>query len=350
MILSSFSYKEPCWELCKLSPLSHLNLLVGKNATGKTRAINALQSVTLFLQAKHNFFEASEFSTTLEFSDLDSSGWKMSYSFSVSNGTIENENLIVNDQTLIKRTKTRAQYYKETVNPPSGKLLTQSRRDEKKYPEIEKLMTWAEGVVCVSCSNINPYTILASGHYNPISFSEIVERLCNADKKSVFEEAKLLGYDISEISTVTYSQGFKLVQVKEKNVKPSLLDMSLSNGMLRTLYILCFLTYMKKSGRNSLLLIDDLGEGLDYHRTTHLGKLVCSKLEKQQVVMSTNDAFLMDIIDINNWHILRRKGGKVSVINSYKDADLFQEFRMTGLSNYDFFSSDFIDSYLSKSI
>lgn len=55
MVLSSFGYKEPGWDLTELSPLKSVNLLVAKNATGKTRTIRALQNVTAFLQQKETY-------------------------------------------------------------------------------------------------------------------------------------------------------------------------------------------------------------------------------------------------------------------------------------------------------
>ena len=99
-----------------------------------------------------------------------------------------------------------------------------------------------------------------------------------------------------------------------------------------------------------MLLIDDMGEGLDYRRSIDLGKMIFEDCEKNalQLIASSNDAFLMDVVDIANWQVLRRNGSKVRTINQVTHPDLFRDFRMTGLSNFDFFSSDFIDSHLNK--
>lgn len=142
----------------------------------------------------------------------------------------------------------------------------------------------------------------------------------------------------------------RLVQVKEKGISDRLVDMQLSSGMLRTAYILCFLEYIKHNSKCSMLLIDDLGEGLDYGRSTHLGKMVFENCAKQglQLIASSNDAFLMDVVDISNWQILQRNVSKITTINHDNNAEMFRKFRMTGLANFDFFSSDFIDKYLYK--
>ena len=70
MILSSFKYKENGWELTELSPLQSVNLLVARNATGKTRTIRALQNVTSFMQMKEVFMGTRTFETTLKFENV----------------------------------------------------------------------------------------------------------------------------------------------------------------------------------------------------------------------------------------------------------------------------------------
>lgn len=351
MILSSFGYKEPGWELTELSPLNSVNLLVAKNATGKTRTIRALQNVTSFIQMKDLPMSARTFEAILSFRASDNSDWKMDYSFKVNNGIIVKENLIVNDSTLIKRTEKSAKYESTKINPPSEKLVVQIRRDKNLYPEVERLMLWTEGVISVSCSDINPYTILGTGILiNPYSFSDLVESMSESEIKNVLKLAKGLGYNITSIKTIEATKGIKLVQLKERSLSNMMVDMQLSSGMLRTLYLLCFVSVIKHNKKLSLLLIDDMGEGLDYRRSIDLGKIIFSDCLKSnlQMVASSNDAFLMDVVGIEYWQVLRRNGSKVSSINQTKNDDLFRRFRMTGLSNFDLFSSDFIDSYLNQ--
>ena len=351
MILSSFAYKEQGWELTELSHLQSVNLLVARNATGKTRTIRALQNVTSFLQMKQTFMNIRSFEATLKFGKVENPNWKMDYSFKINEGVVEKEELIVNGAVLIKRTKAIAKYENKRINPPSEKLVVQIRRDKDLYPEIELLMLWAEGVTAVSCSDINPFTILVVGNLiKPYNFSYLVDALSPSEMKKVLSTAKELGYNIASIKTLEATRGIRIVQLKEISISNELVDMQLSSGMLRTLYLLCFVSIIKHNKNLSLLLIDDMGEGLDYRRSTNLGKIVfddCA-LNGLQLVASSNDAFLMDVVDIANWQILRRKGNKVNTINQALNPELFRKFRMTGLSNFDLFSSDFIDSYLSR--
>ena len=349
MLLSAFSYKEANWELTGLSPLNPENLVVGRNSTGKTRTIHAIQNVASFLQMKEILLGSRDFSVEMSFLDQSDAEWSMVYSFKIKSGLIEKENLTVCGRTLIKRTKSKAWYEGKSVNPPAEKLIAQIRRDKYTFPEVERLMVWAEGIVSVSCSDINPFTtIIPAKIFAPIPFYDIVNKLTEADKKNVLKRAKEVGYNLTSIQTIKAGADMRLVQVKERGISEQFVDLQLSSGMLRTVYILAFLEYIKHSDRISILLIDDLGEGLDYGRSIHLGKMVFEDCKKNglQLIASSNDAFLMDVVDINNWQVLRRKISKVSTINHSNSPELFRKFRMTGLSNFDLFSSDFIDSYI----
>jgi len=352
MTLSSFEYSENNWKLSNLSPLHSSCLLVGRNSSGKTRTIHALQNVVSFMQMKQmHLGGSSSFSATMIFSDTNDNLFNMEYRFAVKNGIIDEEILIVNEIKLIERTSDNAKYKSETVYPPEDKLVVQTRRDKLLYPEIEQLMAWAEGIVCISCSDINPFTVIAPSQLiNPFSFSDLVDSLDTSAKETVMVNASKLDYHISSIETIKANDNIRLVKIQEQEVSENIFDMQLSSGMLRTLYLLCFMQYIKNTPKTSMLLIDDMSEGLDYYRSTQLGRLVFEESRKYgiQLIASSNDSFLMDVVDIANWQVLRRVGSVVSVINQQTHPDLFRKFKMTGLSNFDFFSSDFIDKYLSR--
>ncbi|MBR1558481.1 MAG: ATP-binding protein [Prevotella sp.] len=353
MILSSFSYKTFGWELTEISALELTNLLVGKNATGKTRTIRALKNVTSYMRMESFLFQDWNFKTKMQLANPDDANWALTYLFEIEKGEVRTEQLIVCGKTLIKRDAQKTLLNGDVINPPKDKLVVQVRRDKEEYPDVESLMEWAEGVIAVSCSDINPYTVVNGrpGYISPIPFSALVEALSKEDKKTVIDEAKRLGYDLTDISLVTANSEIKLVAVKERNIQNGILDFQLSSGMIRVLYILCFLEYVKHGRVHSMLLIDDLGEGLDYSRAIHLGRKVFEVCEQEnmQLIASSNDSFLMDVVDIAKWQIVRRKNSKLSVINQTNMPELFDEFRMTGLSNFDLFSSDFIDNFITRS-
>lgn len=337
-----------------MSALRQTNLLVGKNASGKTRIINALKNVAYFMQMKPvDAYKDDNFKVSLSFLKPEEKDWNMTYSFEISDGKVENEQMSVCGVQMLKRIGDSGVLKGETIHPPVGKLTVQVRRDRGAYPEIEELMQWAEGVIVVSCSNLNPFTSFSGvpDFINPLSLSDIVENLDSEDLKSVLCTANELGYDLQSVNVQSIGD-IKIVAVKEKYVRKEIPSISLSSGMLRVLYLLCFLRYMKHRRDYRLLLVDDLGEGLDYNRATKLGKIVFDtcETEKIQLISSSNDSFLMDVVDISNWQMLRRHNTKIKSLNETNSRDMFDYFRLTGLSNFDFFSSDFVDNYLNRSV
>lgn len=352
MLLDSFSYKTPDWKMMGLKNLQLTNLMVGKNASGKSRTIRALIASVSFLMSKSYFFQTPVFTAELAFISKNDNFKRLVFSFSVNNGIITQESLKVDDKKLIVRNRLTATLKGKRVSPPEDKLIVQIRRDKEEFPEIEKLMKWAEGVTFISFSALNPFTngVSLSMEINPILFSDLVNSFSPSEKKLFIKEAKSLGYNITEISV--YSKGEqKWVEVKEPYVKNKIDEFLLSNGMLRVLYLLAFIVRMKANGhRLSLLLIDDLGEGLDYKRAVDLGKKVFEACESHglQLITSSNDGLIMDVIDLSKWHVVRKDSSRISFLNQTGDPDLFEEFYYTGLSNFDFFSSDFIDSYFNS--
>ena len=354
MLLSSFSYRAFDWHLEEMNALQLTNLLVGKNASGKTRTIKALQRVTSLLLMKLSARMDRYMGATLKFVDPSDKEWRMTYSFVIVRDEVINEELTVCGESMIKREGDNAEVKGETVVPPKDKLVVQVRRDRNAYPEVETLMDWAEGVTVISFSDINSFTIIngLSNFVNPFTFSDLVKGLSDNAKNTVIAEARQLGYHLRNIGVVQSNSELSLVAVSEEHVPELLVDFQLSSGMLRVLYLLCFLEYVKTIKGQRTLLIDDLGEGLDYSRAIMLGRKVFETCENEgvQLIASSNDSFMMDVVDISKWQIIRRDKNHLGVLNQTNDPELFERFRMTGLSNFDLFSSDFIDNYLDRSV
>ena len=60
--------------------------------------------------------------------------------------------------------------------------------------------------------------------------------------------------------------------------------------------------------------------------------------------MSTNDSFIMNAVDIENWAVIMREGNKISLYNYENSREIFEEFKFTGLNNFDFYASEFFRS------
>lgn len=344
MELTYFSYKESTWKLIEPIPLKEVNLLVGKNAVGKSKVIEAIYKMSNFILQQENP-QKRFFATSLNFKDEDQN---IEYGFTYQLGEITDEYLSINGKTLLKRTGKKTLLEDNLINPPADKLTLHVRRDTIQYPYFEKIVAWAKNVYGQRFNEIDADRESQTNSFlSPVHKDDLytmVKALSEKSIKNVIEQAQKLDYQLEMIQTLDLLKSVKIVIFKEKDVNDGLLISSLSKGMCRAVSLLIQMEYLSTQNQPSLWLIDDLGEGLDYDRTVKLGKLLFDYCRERgiQLLASSNDTFLMDIVDLQYWNILERKGEKVMPVNASNNPELFENFKFTGLSNFDFFSSDYI--------
>jgi len=52
----------------------------------------------------------------------------------------------------------------------------------------------------------------------------------------------------------------------------------------------------------------------------------------------------MNKVPFKYWQLINRKGGECNVYNYKNSKEIFDEFKFTGLNNFDFLATDFINS------
>lgn len=357
MRLLSFEYITANWKLNQIQ-LQEVNLLVGKNAVGKSKTINSLaNAISYILQVEDNKIE-SDFIASFIFESEEES---IIYHFSCVNRKITSEVLgkITKEgkrTLLLERNNGVTLLHNAPINPPDDKLVLHVRRDTIQYPYFEKIISWAENV-CGHRFNELEY----AGDYSTKSniskadrnLYEIVKSLSPESIQRVVNQANQLGYPIEQIVPFEHESGsFEVVIFHEKDIQQGLLYFQLSKGMFRTLYLLIYMEYLASIKKPSLLLVDDLCEGLDYDRSTQLGRMIYGFCLEHgiQLIASSNDSFLMDVVDLKYWNLLQRKGNEVEGINHITHPELFDDFEFTGLSNFDLFSSDYIARHLNRKL
>jgi ABC-type lipoprotein export system ATPase subunit len=137
----------------------------------------------------------------------------------------------------------------------------------------------------------------------------------------------------------------KLIGLRvHENDRKAVTDQSeMSDGMFRALSLIIHYNFYQLSNKPLTVLVDDIGEGLDYNRSTNLIKLLIEKSIKSniQIIMSSNDKFVLNNTDLKYWQIVNRKANVVSIFNFDNSKEIFENFRFTGLNNFDFYISDF---------
>jgi hypothetical protein len=369
MILKSFEYSEiqntkKHW-IIKNFAFEKINLFTAKNATGKSRTLDAIHWLSVLILDK-GFKSNANYS--VEFSD-ESDNYR--YFLEIEKTQVFSEKLTKDDTILLQRDSTgKGKIFTSQLNEnidfqlPENKLAI-SRRDILQYPYLEKIHEWANNLHFYSFGSTmkqeygkrleGKNTILAGDSDIPVE----VFVVGNLEFDRKYKEAVLLsmykiGYELSDIDAERWlyldrnvrSEDYTLF-ITEKDIDGLILQKEISQGMFRALSIIIHLTYYIMMKIPTTILIDDIGEGLDFERSTKLINLLIELAEKNdniQLIMSTNDRYVMNKVPFKYWQLINRKGGECNVYNYQNSKEIFDEFKYTGLNNFDFLATDFINS------
>lgn len=352
MRLKSISYQDTNWELNNLE-LGAVNLLVGKNATGKSRTLSTIDLLVKMIAQKRDLNWGSKWRIVFE----NERQQEVEYDFKTSTlkHGVNGERLAVSGKVMLRRNSSDVAQLRSVSNdemeqffPPIEKLVLHVRRDVRDYPFLEEIAAWAENSYGFKFGNISPLARLNQQEYDLLMAVEniphLFKSLSTESRRRVIDSFNHIGYSVTDISLRDRGDGLSLIFVKETSLSKALPHYKLSQGMFRTLALIIFLEYLSMNQKPQMVIIDDLCEGLDYDKATQLGKFVFQRCADAgiQLIATSNDSFLMDVVDIKNWNVLYRTGKTIQAINNINHPELIEKFRFTGLSNFDFFSSDFL--------
>lgn len=372
MVLKSLQYSEyenepREWVLKKFN-LNKVNLVVGKNSGGKTRTLNILGGLAkIMLEPKINYNSGHYFA---EFET--SKKHKITYEIKIKNKSITKESLKFNGETYVDRKmhgigKIKNKALDISLDfkiPPDEVAIT--RRDSIQYPYLDELYNWGNELIhfrfntqlgkntlTIVDSALKPIDLNLKETDKAIALFRKGEKEFESEfKNNVIKDFNEIGYDITDIVTdslisieIQTNLTDKVIglMVKERDREGMTDQNAMSMGMYRALVILIYFNYYNMKNLKSTVLIDDIGEGLDYERSTSLIKLLTRKALNNniQLIMSTNDRFVMNNTPLEYWQIISRIGSTVNIINKENSKKIFDDFEFTGLSNFDFFSTNF---------
>jgi hypothetical protein len=256
----------------------------------------------------------------------------------------------------------------------SNKLILNTKRDKKQHPTMEKIFSWAKNVYLYKFGSklgrdsiMSPKMLdLDDNFFNQISkdddavvlkYEDGLKKDADNFKKNILNDINSIGYNLADIGTTTeteFKEIFKnsslplpsLLYIKENGVDDKIFQGEISQGMFRVLSLIIQMSYLEYSDSSSpCILIDDIGEGLDYERSTKLIKYVIEKAKlfenHIQLIMTTNDRFVMNISDLEYWLIIDKENNKINFYSQKNNEELFGKFKKYGLNNFDFFSGEY---------
>lgn len=359
---SEYPKTERHWKVAlKLGPVA---LLVGQNASGKSRTLAVIKSFAELVSGRKQLAE-STFAARFQFDTRE-----YSYSLSIHDGVVSNEKLCIDGETYLERSSEMGHLYSEALERnldfqvAAGTPAVHAKFDLIQHPYLAPLRHWADRL------RFYPFGtpmgrqvvgLVADDVARPVDLNncdEIIGVYRQGEKefpgqfnKRIVADMRKLGYKIrtlgiDEIPDVRPSVKLPSKPVgfyaQETGVRRLVWQLSMSQGMFRVLSLLIHFNYNELSQQASMIVIDDVGEGLDFERSQTLVKLLyerCSK-SKIQLLMATNDRFIMNAIPLQSWHITHRSPSGVRTMDVHSHPELIQEYEDLGLSNFDFFQSN----------
>jgi energy-coupling factor transporter ATP-binding protein EcfA2 len=374
MILESIYYSQydgtpQEWKLEECT-LGMINLIVGENASGKSKLLNVIGNLGNILSGSRGAFLSANYKAKFD-KDRD----KVEYILKCEGNTITDERLSINGDTLLTRgADGLGKIYFQKLNDrvdfqaPSNQVVSVARRDAIQHPFLEDMYDWGRSirhyyfgtplgkdqlVVPLKRREVQPESQLDPRNINMVvaMFIDAQKRFSSQFTDSIMQDMEAIGYKLKEIGTappislvVEVAPGEIVgIYAKETDLDGITDQNEMSQGMFRALSLLGQITYSQLTNKPACILIDDIGEGLDYNRSTALVKLLVDKAKETpfQLIMATNDRFVMNSVPLEYWSVMQRIGNKSRIYNYRNSPNLFKEFELTGLNNFDFFSSKY---------
>jgi hypothetical protein len=374
MSLIKFSYSEfendPRYWVLQQCDFSAINLVVGRNATGKTRLINVVNALCRILSARQTGLPLTG---TFQ-AEICLSGKTYSLCLEFSDGKVAKESLKVNGTERLSRDATGAGeiYYEakgEVIRfqvPPTT-IAIQQRQDELQHPFVVELSKWALGCRTYFFGSsfgkdqivgLASLQLLLSQNERPGDVNDPLSVYMKAFNQfgapfdeAVIKDMNMVGYDLTDVSAEDIrplTPGLILAEpaigltVTERDRGVKLPQFHMSQGMFRALALIIHINASSFGKQRTLIMVDDVGEGLDFERSAKLIDLLINHAERSniQVIMTSNDRFVMNRIPLNYWSLLRRTGSNVHAYTEHNSPKEFEDFKYMGLSNFDFFTSD----------
>jgi hypothetical protein len=371
---SEFEGKPNVWMFREVT-LEKVNLLVGKNATGKTRTISVISWLAnMFAGLQPQLLNSGNYA--VEFSDNNDI---YQYFLKIEQHKILSEKLILNGDVKVERNADgTGELFAEAVGSgqmikfkiSENQLIVFSKKDTIQHPYLEKLFEWANGVRLYAFGTslgkdsgftINDINQLQVNPRDPNGVAALfvmgVKDFGEGFRTDIIELMNKIGYDLKNIGVapnpniglpIPNGLPLQMIYVIEKGRTAGIFQTDMSQGMFRALSLLIQIRYNIRAKNSTTILIDDIGEGLDFDRSSGIIKVIVDAAEHSdiQFIMSTNDRFVMNSIPLKYWQVIKRKGGECIIYNYGNSKDIFDEFEFTGLSNFSFLSTDFISQEL----
>ena len=374
MRLRTFAYAQFAkthreWTLSGLT-LGRINLVVGKNASGKSRTLSTINGLGDLVSGRR---KPSDFSTGTYEATFDHEGRSLRYFLEIHERMVVSEQFSDGDRVLLTRGAGGVgKIFHEKqgdhldFQTPEGEAAVVARRDSIQHKFLEPLALWGEGVrhyafgdkmgrqsVAVIVQN-GPTPDPRDVNAIVALFRKGVKDFFDRFAATVRDGMNAIGYEITEVGVMAPTDIAIMMPIgsqmeplilfaQERDLSCPTQQTDMSQGMFRAFSVIILLTYAAIASRPSCVIVDHIGEGLDFERSCKLIDLMRRRAQESdvQLIVSTNDKFVMNEVPLEEWSVLRRQGNHVTVRNHDNSKEEFEYFRFVGMSDFTFFEMDF---------
>jgi energy-coupling factor transporter ATP-binding protein EcfA2 len=353
IIKVSFKDNAQNWQLSETT-FDKLTLLVGASGVGKTKILKALDSIKQIALGGLN--EAGvvewriEFTTNKNDSYLWSGQTKLSGESPVflekgipqSNTNIENEQIALNGNIILKRTASETIYNNlQTVKFALNESIVSILKEEELIKPISESFKQIQLTDHSSIKNRSlDFPFLNKSNMKNISLEDLRNKrshiniklyLASLYCKDMIEEIKERYIEIfplvEDIRIKSKDLNSKLldekehyiapyIQIKEKGVNKWIHETDISSGMYRTLIHLAEM-YLCADG--SVFLIDEFENSLGVNCIDELTDQILFSDRAIQYIITSHHPYIINNIDFSHWKLVTRKGSfvKASPISTF---------------------------------
>ena len=338
-----------------------INLVIGQNATGKSNTLSALRDLADLVSGvrkiENLLYKTFDYDVVFE-----NDGTPIRYRLVVEKGQVTDERLSVDGVERFNRKEKLMFYEQQSENlafETSPEELGVTRIDSKQQSYMVPLYLWGRNLSHYEFGGslgknmiVRDLAVAVNESIKPRDtekvsafFAKALQLFANI-KDVVINDMAEVGYKLTDIKSSPLKNipinGYGIA-VKEDGLEDYTDQQEMSQGMFRALSIIIQIEYSLLANMPSCILIDDIGEGLDYERSQKLINLIMKKASNNglQVIMTSNDRFVMNNIPLQYWHVINRSGNRSVFYNMQNSKQVFDEFSYTGLNNFDFFADKF---------
>lgn len=345
---------------------SPVNLVVGKNSTGKSRVLSVLAGLGRLIDGQQKIiYDSGHYQV-----EFESNNGKFEYSLRIDRGIVSSESLFQDGRELFSRNQLgegsilneRAGGFLEFSIPPNLLVLS-AKRDRLQHSFIELFHTWAASIRFYpfgtslgreQLAHMPDLLALVDNDAASIDQNRLIDVYTRGYgtwgddyDQAILRDLERLGYPCTDVGVdmldLKGTKGLQLAAlfVQESDLTSTTFQTVMSQGMFRALGMVIHLNYACFFGEYRTVIIDDIGEGLDFERACRFVDLLIERCLGHgfQLFMSTNDRFVMNEVNLDHWCVLSRESSVVTATTKRSNPELFEEMEFLGLNNFDLFSN-----------